>query len=79
MVGGVLGAPGMVRREGQHAGDKSQNVIGLARFEKRAVPAIVKENEDPDQKRIESQGNPYLQANFPKLDYIQKAEIVDVK
>ena len=31
----------------------------------------------PDQKRMERQGNPYLQADFPKLDYILKAEIVD--
>lgn len=31
----------------------------------------------PDQKRIETQGNPYLDVSFPKLDYIQKAEIVD--
>ena len=31
----------------------------------------------PDQKRIESQGNPYLQAKFPKLDYIQKTEILE--
>ena len=31
----------------------------------------------PDQKRIESQGNPYLQANYPKLDYIKKTEILD--
>jgi cyclophilin family peptidyl-prolyl cis-trans isomerase len=31
----------------------------------------------PDQKRIERQGNPYLQADFPKLDYIKKAEILD--
>ena len=31
----------------------------------------------PDQKRIESQGNPYLQAEFPKLDYIKKTEILD--
>jgi len=31
----------------------------------------------PDQSRIEAQGSPYLQSRFPKLDYIQKAEIVD--
>ena len=31
----------------------------------------------PDQKRLERQGNPYLQADFPKLDYIKKAEILD--
>jgi peptidyl-prolyl cis-trans isomerase A (cyclophilin A) len=31
----------------------------------------------PDQKRIETQGNPYLQAEFPKLDYILKTEILD--
>jgi peptidyl-prolyl cis-trans isomerase A (cyclophilin A) len=33
--------------------------------------------ESPDQKRIESQGNPYLQANFPKLDYIKKIELLN--
>jgi peptidyl-prolyl cis-trans isomerase A (cyclophilin A) len=31
----------------------------------------------PHQKLMERQGNPYLQAEFPKLDYILKAEIVD--
>ncbi len=31
----------------------------------------------PEQGRIEKQGNPYLQADFPKLDYIRKAEIID--
>jgi peptidyl-prolyl cis-trans isomerase A (cyclophilin A) len=31
----------------------------------------------PSQKRMEAKGNPYLQASFPKLDYIKKAEILD--
>ena len=31
----------------------------------------------PDQERLEAQGNPYLQADFPKLDFIKKAEILD--
>jgi len=31
----------------------------------------------PHQKRIERQGNPYLQADFPKLDYIKKTELLD--
>ena len=31
----------------------------------------------PSQKRLEKQGNPYLQADFPKLDYILKTEILD--
>jgi len=31
----------------------------------------------PHQKRMERLGNPYLQADFPKLDYIKKAEILD--
>jgi len=30
----------------------------------------------PDQNRIESQGNPYLDVEFPKLDFIQKAELL---
>ena len=32
--------------------------------------------EQPDQQAIERQGNTYLNANFPKLDYIVKAEII---
>ncbi|HVE42476.1 MAG TPA: peptidylprolyl isomerase [Planctomycetota bacterium] len=31
----------------------------------------------PSQKRLERLGNPYLEAEFPKLDYIKKAEILD--
>jgi peptidyl-prolyl cis-trans isomerase A (cyclophilin A) len=31
----------------------------------------------PSQKRLEKEGNPYLLRDFPKLDYIKKAEIVD--
>lgn len=31
----------------------------------------------PHQKRIEKQGNPYLQRDFPKLDYILKTEILE--
>jgi len=31
----------------------------------------------PDQKLMERQGNPYLQAEYPKLDYILKAEIIN--
>jgi cyclophilin family peptidyl-prolyl cis-trans isomerase len=31
----------------------------------------------PNQKRMERLGNPYLQAEFPKLDYILKAEIIN--
>jgi len=31
----------------------------------------------PSQKRMERLGNPYLQADFPKLDYILKAEILE--
>jgi peptidyl-prolyl cis-trans isomerase A (cyclophilin A) len=34
------------------------------------------EGNGPDQGRIESAGNAYLQHDFPKLDYITKAEIV---
>lgn len=31
----------------------------------------------PDQERIEALGNPYLEREFPKLDFIRKAEIVE--
>lgn len=31
----------------------------------------------PDQERIEAQGNPYLERDFPKLDFIKKAEILE--
>ncbi len=32
----------------------------------------------PDQKRIESEGNGYLEKEFPKLDYIQSARVVRI-
>jgi cyclophilin family peptidyl-prolyl cis-trans isomerase len=35
------------------------------------------EGSGPSQKRMEAQGNPYLERDFPKLDYIKKAEIID--
>ena len=33
----------------------------------------------PDQDRIEKEGNAYLKKEFPRLDYIEKAEILEVQ
>ena len=32
--------------------------------------------EGPDQMKLQAEGNPYLERDFPKLDYVQKATIV---
>jgi hypothetical protein len=32
--------------------------------------------ETPDQTRIENEGNAYVEKDFPKLDYIKSASIV---
>ena len=36
-------------------------------------------DQQPDQRRILREGNAYLQAEFPKLDFVKKATIVPVK
>lgn len=33
--------------------------------------------EQPDQSRIEQEGNPYLHRDFPRLDYIESAEFIE--
>jgi peptidyl-prolyl cis-trans isomerase A (cyclophilin A) len=33
----------------------------------------------PDQRRIKSEGNAYLDAEYPKLDFIKRATIVPAK
>jgi hypothetical protein len=50
VVDGVLPAPVIIRGEGQYAGDEANRVVGLAGFEKRAVPAVVEDDKHPHEK-----------------------------
>jgi len=57
MVDGVIPMPVVMRRKGEHPGDKTKYIIGGAKTEVGAVTAIVKDNEDKHQNasaRIES-------------------------
>ena len=46
---GVLAAPLGVRREREDTGPEADDVVPLARREERAVPAVVHDDEDPNQ------------------------------
>ncbi len=67
---------------GNNAGLNSQ---GFAPFGKVVEGMAVVDSlyagygESPDQEKIQHQGNAYLQAKFPKLDYIKTARIVPLE
>ena len=42
-------APETVRREGQHADQAADEIVGAQGFEKRPVPAVMLKDEQPDQ------------------------------
>ena len=44
-IAGLLGAPLLVRRQGEPAGDDAPEVVGAARREERAVAAVVEQDE----------------------------------
>ena len=52
-----------------------QVVDGMETVEKLFSPS----DPQPDQRRVLREGNEYLQAEFPKLDFVKKATIVPVK
>ena len=64
------------------ANNASLNSQGFAPFAKVVEGMAVVDSlysgygESPDQTRIQHEGNKYLQASFPKLDYIKTARIV---
>jgi hypothetical protein len=51
MMDRMLPSPMIVRREGQRAGDQTDEVIGPARGEIRAMAAVVEDNEEPHHER----------------------------
>ncbi len=57
MVDVVLPAPVAVGGEGQHPGEKAQNVIGAFRFEKGAVAAVMKNDEHTHQQQPRQRGD----------------------
>jgi len=56
MVDGVFPSPMVIRRKGQHAGDKSPNVVGSAGMEIGTVTTVVKDNEDAHQEPSSQDG-----------------------
>jgi len=66
-----------------YADNSNLNILGFSPIGKVSAGMEVVDQfyaeygDDPDQPRIESEGNSYLEKEFPKLDFIKTAKIVE--
>ncbi len=72
VVDGVVAAPAIVGGESEQAGEDPHGIIGLSRFEKRAVPAVVEDDKGAHQETGcqygERQGQQVGDAQAPNHD-----------